>query len=96
MYTSARQTYGSGAIASVNPAKSAIAPTFPIRLNIGRAISGNATQSIRRKKAFDAITEAALERYVDTRNVKTDVKHRITPQPKGMDARIGTIQCTCG
>lgn len=40
------------------------------------------------------MAEAATGRYATTRYVKTEVKEKHTPVPKGMDAIMGTIQWT--
>lgn len=59
---------------------------------MGRAMSGNATHHIERTNALDDIADAECSGYVDIRNVKTEVKHRMTPVPKGAEAMMGTIQ----
>jgi len=59
-------------------------------------MSGNVTRSMERRKALDAIADAACSRYVDTRNVKTELEHKMTPAPKGADPIMGTIQWTLG
>jgi len=87
---------GNGAISKVSPAKSAMAPTLPSRLNMGRAMRGNATHSMERRKALEAIADAECSRYVDTIKVKTELKHKIIPVPKGADPMMGTTQCTLG
>jgi ribose 5-phosphate isomerase len=81
---------------SVIPAKKAVAPLFVIALYIGLANSGNAAAKLDRTKLFDAMAEAACWRYVATKNVITDVKIKMMPDPKGMEAMIGTIHGTEG
>ena len=47
------------------------------------------------KNVFAAIADAAIGLYAVTRYVKMPVKQKRTPVPKGTEARMGTIQCTC-
>lgn len=89
-----RKTHGNGAMSVVNPANSAVAPTVPSFLYMAPANSGNTAAKEKRSAEFDAIAEAAIGRYAVTRYVKTEVKTKNTPIPNGIEAIMGTIQCT--
>ena len=78
----------------MRPASRAVAPTVPSRLYIAPANSGNAAANADLIALFDAIAEAAIGRYAVTKYVKTDVKTKYIPAPNGIEAIMGTIQCT--
>ena len=91
----ALRTYGSGAMRVISPARSAVAPTVPRALYICPAKRGNTAANVERIALFAAIALAAIGRYAVTRYVKTEVKMRTMPVPKGTDPRrMGRIQGT--
>ena len=67
-------TYGRGAKSVMIPARSANAPVFVRRLNIGCAMSGKAAASTLRVRLLLASAEAAWGRYDPTRNVNVDLR----------------------
>ena len=89
-------THGMGAATVVKPARSAVAPTVPSLSYIWPAKSGNAAAELVRTNVFADIAEAAIGRYAVTRYVKMAVKQNSMPVPNGVDAMMGTTQCTCG
>jgi hypothetical protein len=89
-------THGSGAITVVNPASSAVAPTVPSLEYIAGANKGNPAANDERNALFEAIADAAIGRYATTRYVNTELKTKYNPVPKGIEAMMGTIQCTWG
>ena len=57
--------------------------------------NGNTAPSKKRRKPFAAMADAPLSGpYVSTRYVQAARNTASAPQPKGMPARTGTIQCT--
>ena len=87
-------THGKGAMSVARPASSAVAPTVPRRSYICPAKSGNTAANVLRSALLLAIALAAIGRYATTRYVKTEVKMKTMPVPKGTDAMIGTIHGT--
>ena len=69
---------------------------MPSRLYIAGANNGNTAANKDLKALFEAIADAAMGRYAVTRYVKVDVNPNNIPVPNGIEAMIGTIQCTCG
>ena len=79
-------------MAVVNPASNAVAPTVPSLEYIAGANNGNPAANADRMALFDASADAAIGRYATTRYVKTELKTKYSPVPKGIEAMIGTIQ----
>lgn len=79
-------------MAVVNPASNAVAPTVPSLEYIAGANNGNPAANADRIALFDASADAAIGRYATTRYVKTELKTKYSPVPKGIEAMIGTIQ----
>jgi hypothetical protein len=74
------------------PARRAVAPTVPNLSYIAPANNGNAAANADRNALLLAIADAAIGRYAMTRYVNVDVKTKYIPEPKNIDAMIGTIQ----
>ena len=88
--TGTKGTYGNGAITSVNPANSAVAPTVPRVLYIAPANKGKPAAKQLRIALLAASALAENWRYATTRYVKLLVDAKYTRVPNGTLATIGT------